>query len=83
MLAEMSSHHFAEWMAYYQMEPFGAELLDQHLAKFEAMMASSPKDKKDPQQFRLWMKFSAESGKFDPLAYYNELKHAFGFKKKE
>lgn len=81
MLAEMSSHHFAEWMAYYQMEPFGAELLDLHLAKFEAMMASSQKDKKDPQQFRLWKKVVEVSGSFDPQRYFEDLKKAFKLKK--
>lgn len=81
MLAGMSSHHFAEWMAYYQMEPFGAEVLDLHLAKFQAMMASSQKDKKDPQQFRLWKRIAEFTGTFDPQRYFDDLKRSFKLKK--
>lgn len=83
MLEEMPSHLFAEWLAYYNLEPFGSELIDIQLAKFQAMMASSKKDMKDPQKFRLWKKVASATEAFDPMKYYNELKAAFGFKKQE
>lgn len=83
MLEEISSHLLTEWMAYYNLEPFGAELLDSHLASFRAMMASSKDNLQDPQKFRLWKNLSQIGEKFDPLAYYNDLKSSFGFGKKK
>ncbi len=83
MLEEISSHLLTEWMAYYELEPFGGELLDSHLASFRAMMASTKENVQDPQKFRLWKKVSEIGKKFDPLAYYNELKSWAGGKKKE
>ena len=74
MLREMSSHQLSEWIAYHNLEPFGDELLDIHLAKFQAMMASTPKDVKDPEKFRLWEKIEKP---FDPQEFYDDLKKAF------
>jgi len=70
MLAQMSSRQFAEWLAYHSLEPFGDELLDIHLARFQAMMASSKGDVKDPQKFRVWK----ETENFDPQEFFDGLK---------
>lgn len=83
MLEEMSSHLLTEWMAYYNLEPFGNELIDIQLAKFQAMMASSKNDMKDSQKFRVWKKVIEVTEAFDPMKYYNDLKAAFGLKKQE
>ena len=79
MLEGMSSH----WQAYSNLEPFGGELIDIQLAKFQAMMASSENNMKDPQKFRLWKKVVTVSEAFDPMKWYNDLKSAFGIKKQE
>lgn len=83
MLEGMSSRLLTEWMAYYSLEPFGDELIDIHLSRLASIQVSTSKKQVPIEKFRLWKKISAESGKFDPLAYYNELKQAFGFKKKD
>lgn len=70
MLAQMSSRQFAEWIAYHNLEPFGDELLDIHLAKFQAMMASSKGDAKKVQDFRVWK----DTEKFDPQEFFEGLK---------
>lgn len=83
MLEEMPSHLLTEWMAYYNLEPFGAELLDSHLAEFRAMMASKPDNLQDPQKYKKWRKISQITERFNPLDYYNELKRSLGFGKKD
>ena len=70
MLAQMSSRQFAEWLAYHSLEPFGDELLDIHLAKFQAMMASTKNDVKDPKKFRVWQ----AQEDFDPQEFFDGLK---------
>jgi len=56
----ISSHEFAEWMAYSKLEPFGDEqtLFDTHLAILESILASAYSDPKKgkkytPDDFRL------------------------------
>ena len=84
MLEEMPSYLLTEWMAYYKLEPFGAELLDSHLAEFRAMMASKPDSLQDPQKFKKWKKVSQVSAeRWNPFDYFNELKQSFGFGKKK
>lgn len=41
MLREMSSDQLYEWMAYYQLEPFGEVVLDYELAHFKALFVNS------------------------------------------
>ena len=44
----MSSHEFAEWIAYYNLEPFGDELalMDNHFASLQALIANVNRDPK-------------------------------------
>jgi hypothetical protein len=77
MMAEMSSHLLSEWMAYNQLEPFGAELIDMHFARLQAQLASSKNDLKNPQKFRLWEKIA----EFDAQGFFNELKSLVSTKK--
>lgn len=79
MLRQMSSRQLSEWIAYYQLEPFGGELIDIHFARLQAQWASTKKDVKDPQNFRLWKKMQS----FDPQNFYNQLKTALFFKKRK
>lgn len=41
MLREMSSNQLFEWIAYYQMEPFGVASLDYLFAHFKALFVNS------------------------------------------
>lgn len=81
MLRGMSSRLFAEWMAYYNLEPFGDELLDAHFARLNATIVDMNRKRgsnpTDPQKFRLWKKLAT----FDPQSYFNDLKAALTFKK--
>ena len=43
----MPASLFVEWMAYFKVEPFGAPLLDTHLATFEAMFYNANRGKND------------------------------------
>lgn len=58
LLAKMSSHTLTEWMAYYELEPFGDELLDVHLARLEAILINANRGQgesaKNEREFRLW-----------------------------
>lgn len=83
LLAAISSHQLAEWMAYASVEPFGDELLDAHLAQLNANMIN--KDRKRSQQveagrFRLW---KSEAVRWDPQGWFQGLKDAFGLIGKE
>ena len=57
----MSSLEFTEWMAYYNLEPFGDELalMDNHFASLQALIANANRDPKkrskpfEPDDFRL------------------------------
>jgi hypothetical protein len=81
MLADMSSHLFSEWMAYYNLEPFGDELTDIHLARLAAYQVSSKKKQVTPEKMRLWKRISQPVAEFDPQDYFDGLKQAFGLKK--
>lgn len=48
----ISSHEFAEWMAYFNMEPFGDDLLDQSIASLQALMANIHSDPKKGRKFK-------------------------------
>lgn len=83
MLADMSSHLLTEWMAYYQLEPFGDELTDIHLARLASLQVSTKKKQYPLEKFRLWKKVASNSGKFDPQEFYDSLKKAFRLEKKD
>ena len=70
MMAGMSSRLLTEWMAYNQLEPFGAELIDMHFARLQAQLASSKNDLKNPLKFRLWEKIT----EFDAQGFFDGLK---------
>jgi hypothetical protein len=72
MLAGMSSRTLTEWMAYYQVEPFGDELIDIHFATLDAIMTNSKDKKSDPKKFRLWRVDAEEN--FDARAFFDGLK---------
>lgn len=81
MLQQMSSHLLSEWMAYHNLEPFGDELVDIHMAELKASIINANRKKGaspiEPEKLRLWKKLKA----FDPMEYYNGLKAALTFKK--
>ena len=58
MLREMSSQQVDEWIAFYQIEPFGLAVLDNLMAHLKAVIASivAQKGKKPPkpEKFLLW-----------------------------
>lgn len=72
---EMPSHVFTEWMAYYNLEPFGDELMDLHLAQVTAILfnANKPKNSRSKQtnDFRLWRQIKQT---FSPGEFYENLK---------
>ena len=78
MLARMSSRTLTEWIAYRNLEPFGDELLDIHLANITAALANANRKKGsssiEPKKFRLWEAIST----FDPQDFFDRLKGAFG-----
>ena len=77
MLKRMSSRTLTEWMAYHELEPFGDELLDIHLANITAALANANRKKgsaaAQPKEFRLWKEIKT----FDPQAFFENLKAAF------
>jgi hypothetical protein len=75
MLRRMSSRALTEWMAYYNLEPFGDEVLDIHLSNLTAAVTNANRTKgsaSQPKEFRLWKEFK----KFDPQEFFNNLKSA-------
>lgn len=81
LMRQMSSHLLAEWMVYAQVEPFGDDLLDTHLAQLNANMIN--KDRKrgsqmDPNQFRM----RKERKKWDPQEWFQGLKDTANLMKK-
>jgi len=42
----MSSYEFSEWMAYYNLEPFGEERADLRMAMLASLIANVNRDKK-------------------------------------
>jgi hypothetical protein len=81
MLREMPSQLLTEWMAYHNLEPFGDELLDIHLAELKALTFNAARQKGvaalEPDKARLWKKIK----QFDPQEYFNSLKASLTFKK--
>jgi hypothetical protein len=77
MLKRMSSRTLTEWMAYHNIEPFGDELLDIHLANITAALLNTNRKKgsspAQSKEFRLWK----EIKRFDPQAFFENLKAAF------
>ena len=75
LLAEMSSRTLTEWMAYYNIEPFGDELLDVHMANVTAILANQNRKKNQkamkPGDFRLWKQVKEA---FNPNEFYENLK---------
>lgn len=73
MLRRMSSRTLTEWMAYYNLEPFGDELLDIHLSNITAVLSNVNRTKgsaSQPKEFRLWK----EVKKFNPQEFFSNLK---------
>ena len=71
MLRRMSSRTLTEWMAYYNLEPFGDEMLDIHLSNITAVLKNTnSKNATRPKEFRLWK----EVKKFNPQEFFSNLK---------
>ena len=54
----ISSKEFTEWMAYFELEPFGDDLFDYQMAQLQALLANINRDPKKgrsykPQEFAL------------------------------
>lgn len=77
MLGGMSSRLLTEWMAYHNLEPFGDELMDIHLARLASLQVSTKKHQVPVEKFRLWKRIAETTGRFDPQKYFEELKQAF------
>lgn len=77
MLGGMSSRLLTEWMAYHNLEPFGDELMDIHLARLASLQVSNKKHQVPVEKFRLWKRITETTGRFDPQKYFEELKQAF------
>ena len=64
MLREMSSQQVDEWIAFYQIEPFGLAVLDNMMAHLKAVIAAivTPKGKASPkpEKFLLWPERKAQ-----------------------
>jgi hypothetical protein len=75
MLEEMPSHVFTEWMAYYNIEPFGDEVIDHHMAHMTAILANQNRGKNQkavkPEQLKLWKQIAKP---FDAGEFYENLK---------
>lgn len=83
MLRQMSSRTLTEWMAYSQMEPFGDALLDAHFSQLTAMVElvrNKKKTRLEPDKYRLWKK---PGEKWNPQAFFDGLRDAFQFVKKD
>lgn len=48
MLREITSQQFTEWIAYYQIEPFGMLALDEEWAHWKALYVNSRMKKEKP-----------------------------------
>lgn len=77
MLDGMSSRLLTEWMAYHNLEPFGGELMDIHLARLASLQVSTKKHQVPVEKFRLWKRIAETAGRFDPQKYFEDLKQAF------
>lgn len=83
MMREMPSRLMTEWMAYHNLEPFGDELLDIHLAELRAVVTNANREKGSSpvkgKKLRLWKDIET----FDPQDYFDRLKTAFTFSKND
>jgi hypothetical protein len=74
LLESISTRQINEWMAYFNLEPFGDELLDTHLATITSILANAYRGKsekvRNPQEFRLWKSFTKP---FDADELYSRL----------
>lgn len=81
MLREMPSYKLTEWMAYHNIEPFGDELVDMHMAKLASILINANLKKGatpiTPEKMRLWKTIEEP---FDPQKYYDDLKANLNFK---
>ena len=74
MLDEMSSMEFAEWNAYFQVEPFGNVLQDVHFATLESLIANANRAKgKSPVHPKKFM-LSQQSEKANAQDLWSRLK---------
>lgn len=73
MLAEMSSRHVAEWMAYYRLEPWGEERADRRSAIIATTIANIHRGKnRAPYKIEQFMP------KFDrPRQHWKDIKERF------
>ena len=80
MLRNMSSRTLTEWIAYHNLEPFGDELIDIHLASVQAILANTNRKKGSspmkPNEFRLWKQIQT----FDPQEFFDRLKGTLTFR---
>lgn len=79
MLAELSASQFVEWQAYFNVEPFGAALIDLHFATLEAQFYNANRKKgareREPKYFQLHKK----SEKLAGLELFKAMKAALTF----
>ena len=68
MLREMTAQQFDEWMAYYQIEPFGISAIDFILAHFKALFANTNrKQGKRPFKVEKFLCFTDKQKNADDL----------------
>jgi hypothetical protein len=71
----ISSHEFAEWMAYFTIEPFGDDLIDLQFSQLEALLANVNRSKKGrafkPEDFLLRQVKEPEQPKTPGQVYQN------------
>jgi hypothetical protein len=80
LLDSMSSRSIAEWMIYDSIEPFGSPFLDAHFAQLAATNINKdrPRSKQVPEKrFRLIQTVRQNTARWDPQAYFNDLKARF------
>jgi hypothetical protein len=79
LLAEMPSRVFAEWMAYFNLEPFGAPFQDAHFATMEAQLYNANRKKGQRaakiEDYRLHKAIQKLTG----LQFFNAFKSALKF----
>lgn len=75
MLRQMPAHLLTEWMAYYNLEPFGEEVMDHHLATMTAILFNANRPKKEkarqPKDYKLWKQLRKA---FDASEFFSNLK---------
>lgn len=78
-MASMSSRDFAEWMAYYEIEPFGAEVTDIHGASIASLLYNANRSKNalpmSMEKLRTWQPIK-EKDAADNRAFFERIKRA-------